>query len=91
MNKLFIILGLSFLALHAEAKQTQQSTEAIKQKIIQQSIQNYSGNCPCPYNQARNGSRCGKRSAYNRAGGAAPLCYVEDVTDQMVKKYKAKG
>ena len=56
------------LAFGVEAKQNSESTEAIKQKIIKQSIENYPGNCPCPYNSARNGSRCGKRSAYNRAG-----------------------
>ena len=37
--------------------------------MIKESIDGYPGNCPCPYNTARNGSRCGKRSAYNRAGG----------------------
>src|SRR5690606_26064341 len=73
-----------------DAKQAT-STEAIKQKIIQQSIDRYPGNCPCPYNTASNGSRCGKRSAYNRAGGHAPLCYPEDVSDRMVKEYKSRG
>lgn len=35
------------------------SDAQIKQILIKQSIANYSGNCPCPYNTARNGSRCG--------------------------------
>jgi hypothetical protein len=52
----------------------------IKQQIIQQSIANYPGNCPCPYNTDRAGRRCGGRSAYNRAGGYAPKCYPSDVT-----------
>ncbi len=69
MKKILLFIGLT-LTFAADAKQTTQSDEAIKQKIIQQSIQTYSGNCPCPYNTARNGSRCGKRSAYNRVGGA---------------------
>jgi hypothetical protein len=72
MKKLFILMGVC-LAFGVEAKQSNESTEAIKQKIIQQSIESYPGNCPCPYNTARNGSRCGKRSAYNRAGGYAPF------------------
>ncbi|MGE8538592.1 MAG: hypothetical protein ACN6NI_04850 [Acinetobacter sp.] len=91
MNKFLFILGLSVTAsfsIHAKQATT---TEAIKQKIIQQSIDRYPGNCPCPYNTASNGSRCGKRSAYNRAGGHAPLCYPEDVTDRMVKEYKSRG
>lgn len=91
MKKFLFILGLFFTAsLGVTAKQVQ-STDEIKQKIIQQSIANYSGNCACPYHAASNGSRCGKRSAYNRVGGYAPLCYSEDVTDQMVKKYRTKG
>ncbi|EEY90110.1 MAG: hypothetical protein ACD_6C00001G0005 [uncultured bacterium] len=90
MKKLILLAGLC-VAFGAEAKQSSQSVEAIKQKIIQQSIENYPGNCPCPYNTASNGSRCGKRSAYNRAGGYAPLCYPEDVSDRMVKEYKGRS
>lgn len=90
MKKLFILMGLC-LAFGVEAKQNSESTEAIKQKIIQQSIDNYPGNCPCPYNSARNGSRCGKRSAYNRAGGYTRICYPEDVSERMVKEFKGRG
>ncbi|AYA69357.1 hypothetical protein CDG62_14080 [Acinetobacter sp. WCHA55] len=90
MKKIILFIGLS-LTLGVNAKQITQSDEAIKQKIIQQSIQAYSENCPCPYNTARNGSRCGKRSAYNRVGGAAPLCYPEDVSDRMVKEFKGRA
>jgi len=61
----------------------------IKQRIIKESIANYPGNCPCPYNYARNGSRCGGRSAYSRAGGYEPICYPADVTQEMVKEYRA--
>ncbi|MDM1285598.1 hypothetical protein [Acinetobacter indicus] len=90
MKKLILLAGLC-VAFGAEAKQSSQSIEAIKQKIIQQSIENYPGNCPCPYNTASNGSRCGKRSAYNHVGRYAPLCYPEDVSDRMVKEYKGRS
>lgn len=90
MKKLLLLVGLC-VTFGVEAKQSSQSVEAIKQKIIKESIESYSGNCPCPYNTARNGSRCGKRSAYNRAGGYAPLCYPEDVSDRMVKEYKGRS
>jgi len=67
-------------------------TEAeIKQRIIQQSISSYPGNCPCPYSVARNGSSCGRRSAYSKPGGYAPLCYPADVTPEMVHQYKRKN
>ena len=87
MKKFLFLMGLC-LSFTVEAKQNGQSTEVIKQKIIQQSIDSYPGNCPCPYNTARNGSRCGKRSAYNRAGGYTPLCYPQDVSDQMVREHR---
>ena len=87
MKKILLFIGLTLT--FAAAKQSMQSDEAIKKEIIQQSIQTYSGNCP--YNTARNGSRCGKRSAYNRVGGAAPLCYPEDVSDRMVKEFKGRA
>ncbi len=51
------------MAFATEAKQSSQSTDAIKQMMIKESIESYPGNCPCPYNTASNGSRCGKRSA----------------------------
>jgi hypothetical protein len=67
-----------------------QSDAQIRQSIIKESIASYPGNCPCPYNSASNGSRCGGRSAYNRAGGYAPICFAEDVTPEMVRQYKAR-
>lgn len=62
----------------------------IRQAIIRESIANYPGNCPCPYNTARNGSRCGARSAYSRGGGYAPLCYARDVSDAQVSAYRRR-
>jgi len=63
----------------------------VKKLIIQDSIASYPGNCPCPYNTTRNGSRCGGRSAYSRPGGRAPLCYPEDVTAKMVADYRDRN
>ena len=64
------------------------SDAGIRRLLIDESIAAYDGNCPCPYSRARNGSRCGKRSAYNREGGAAPLCYPNDVSAEMVQAYR---
>lgn len=60
----------------------------VRQAIIRESIANYSGNCPCPYNTARNGSSCGGRSAYSRAGGYAPMCFPSDVSKSQVDAYR---
>lgn len=60
----------------------------VRQEIIKRSIASYPGNCPCPYNHARDGSRCGKRSAWSRPGGYSPLCYPAEVSDAQVDVYR---
>ncbi len=75
-------------AAAAESKPKRLSDDQIRKILIEESIATYDGNCPCPYSTARNGSRCGKRSAYSRPGGAAPLCYPKDVTAEMVQEYR---
>lgn len=64
------------------------SDGAIRQLIIADSIAAYDGPCPCPYNVAADGKQCGARSAYTRQGGAAPICFSEQVTDDMVEVYR---
>ena len=64
------------------------SDAQVKQLLIDESIAAYSGNCPCPYYMDRRGRRCGRRSAYNREGGEAPLCYPQDVSKEMVQAYR---
>lgn len=51
---------------------------AATQAEINRSIASYKGSCPCPYSVDRAGRKCGRRSAYSRAGGARPLCYPSD-------------
>jgi len=64
--------------------------DEIRQKIIEQDILAYPGNCPCPYNRASNGSRCGKRSAWSKPGGYSPRCYPADVSDATVERYRER-
>jgi len=64
----------------------------VKQQIIKESMASYPGRCPCPYNLAKNGSQCGGRSAWSRAGGYSPICYPDEVTTDMIKNWrKAHG
>ena len=78
----FFVFGLLSPLVSAE------TDEEIQQKLIKQSLAQYPGNCPCPYNTDRAGRRCGGRSAYNRAGGYSLLCYPSEVTQDMVDQYK---
>ena len=83
------IIVLSGMALIGVAEARSSLSDAqIKQRIIKQSIAAYPGNCPCPYNSARNGSSCGGRSAWSRGGGYAPMCYPKDVSAAQVKAYR---
>ncbi len=89
------LLVLSFLALSASAAIAAETKESsanaeIKKTIIAESIQSYPGRCPCPYSRAKNGSLCGKRSAWSRPGGYAPICYEKDVTDDMVRQWQQR-
>lgn len=80
-----VLVGAS--PLMAEEKKTDKE---IRQILIKESIDSYSGQCPCPYSLMKSGRRCGSRSAYSKPGGAEPLCYEKDVTDDMVKAYRKR-
>jgi hypothetical protein len=88
--KLIIGFLLSLFLSFAFAKGSL-TDDQIKQQIINQSISSYPGNCPCPYNVTRNGSSCGRRSAYSKPGGYDPLCYPRDVTPSMVQDYRRRS
>jgi len=63
----------------------------VRQILIDESIEAYPGNCPCPYNTMRNGRSCGKRSAWNKPGGYSPLCYADDVSDEQVAQWRQEN
>jgi hypothetical protein len=86
--RVLAVLFVLALALPAAAQQI--TDDQVKQQIIAASIASYPGNCPCPYNRAANGSKCGKRSAWSRAGGYSPICYSEEVTEDMVAAWRTK-
>jgi hypothetical protein len=69
------------------------SAAAIAALLVQASRQNYYATghpCACPDDVMRNGRRCGSRSAYSRPGGASPLCYVSDITSDMIEQYRQR-
>ncbi len=73
--------------------QTQLTDQQIAELIIRDSRQAYYATghpCACPEDRARNGSRCGGRSAYSRPGGATPYCYVADVPAAEIVRYRAR-
>ena len=89
IGALLVLASIPLLA--KETSQPTLSNNQIKQKIISESIDSYPGNCPCPYNAARNGSSCGKRSAWSRQGGYAPICYEREVTVEMINSWREQN
>jgi hypothetical protein len=89
MRRALTLTASALLAFSAAAAEL--SNDEIRRLLIGQSLAQYSGNCPCPYNVDRAGRTCGKRSAYSKPGGYAPLCFPSDVTQEMVEKYKQKS
>ncbi|MBX5174656.1 SH3 domain-containing protein [Rhizobium sp. NZLR1b] len=67
------------------------SDSIVIQRIIAESISMYPGSCACPYNTDREGRRCGKRSAYNRGGGYAPVCFAGDVSPDMIQSARQQS
>ncbi|QWE31582.1 hypothetical protein [Polynucleobacter sp. Adler-ghost] len=67
------------------------SDDEIKTVLIQQSIQAYGGECPCPYSKSPKGVQCGLNSAYSKIDRFTILCYSSNVTQKMIKEYRDKN
>ena len=75
----------------AQQRDAQQLTDAqIRELIVVQSTEQYAGACACPYSLTTDDRSCGERSAYNRSGGSALICYARDVSDEMVRQYRSR-
>lgn len=84
-----LVMAISIFWVGAsEAKTSKQSDDEIRQLIIEDSIASYPGVCACPFNAARNGSSCGRRSAWSKQGGYAPVCYKKEVSKEMVDDWR---
>lgn len=84
-----LVMAVSLFWLNvSEAKSIRQSDDQIRQLIIEDSIASYPGVCACPFNSARNGSSCGRRSAWSKQGGYAPVCYKKEVSKEMVDEWR---
>lgn len=89
MRASFILVAFAGAAALASPALAQTDAQ-VRQRLIRESIAAYPGSCPCPYNTDRAGRACGRRSAYSRPGGYAPLCYASDVTPDMVRAARGR-
>jgi hypothetical protein len=88
------MLALIFAAPTCLAQPVPLTDQQIAAKIVQDSRAAYYATghpCACPDDLARNGSRCGGRSAHSRPGGASPKCYVSDVTAAEIEAYRTRA
>jgi len=86
-----IALALAVTPITTLAQSARLSDQEVAARIVDESRKAYYATghpCACPDDLARNGSRCGGRSAYSRPGGASPKCYVTDVTAGEVSAYR---
>lgn len=90
-SRLGILGAVLFVVSAVEAAPVRPTDAQVRKILIAQSREAYSGNCPCPYDIDRAGRSCGKRSAYSRPGGEAPLCFDRDVTQAMIEAYRARA
>jgi hypothetical protein len=89
-----VALAVSLLALGTTWSQTRQPAKSegeIRLEIIKASVTSFKGSCPCPYSLDKAKKPCGTQSAYTKSKGAAPVCYLEDVTPKMVDEYLRKA
>lgn len=83
-----ILMSFVFFLLPAIGLAAALTDAQIREQMILESISQYPGRCPCPYNLTSNGRKCGKRSAWSKAGGYAPICYPNEITDDQVAQYR---
>jgi hypothetical protein len=84
---LALAIGIFALAVPGGTAQPALTDQQIAAIIVKESRDAYyrTGHpCACPEDLARNGSRCGRRSAYTRPGGAEPY-----VPKEKVEAYRA--
>lgn len=89
-SRVGILGALLFVVSSVGAAPARPTDAQVRKILIAESREAYSGNCPCPYDTDRAGRSCGKRSAYSRPGGEAPLCFDRDVTQPMIEAYRAR-
>ena len=82
-----ILAGFATIALAQDSP----SDAQVRAKLIEESIATYAGNCPCPYSVNAAGRRCGDSSAWSKRGGAAPMCFPDDVSDDRVRAWRERN
>jgi hypothetical protein len=84
------IAALTGLMLAGAAWAGEMTDEQVRESVVRESVASYSGSCACPENTDAAGRRCGARSAYSKPGGAKPICYPHEVSDEQVREFRQR-
>jgi hypothetical protein len=84
------IAAFSGLMLAGAALAAEMTDDAVRERIVRDSVASYSGSCACPENTDSAGRRCGQRSAHSKPGGAKPICYTHEVSDEQVREFRKR-
>jgi len=90
MGAKHIVITFALLLSVSNLSYAREDLSTFKRQMIRESISQYPGNCACPYQLAANGSSCGRRSAYDRPGGYAPLCFEGDISDSEARAWSER-
>jgi hypothetical protein len=84
------IVALTGLMLAGTLWAAEMSDAQVRLQIVRESVASYSGRCPCPETTDSAGRRCGARSAYSKPGGAKPICYSSEISDEQVREFRKR-
>jgi hypothetical protein len=83
-----LTLALAALVLAVPPALARMADDEVRRLIINESLQRWNAECPCPYSSAWNGQQCGNNSAYIKRIPGAPYCYPQDVPPGVIYQYR---
>lgn len=68
-----------------------QKTASVMIAASKEDYRKFYGTCPCPDDRNVIGERCGDQSGYHGPAFRKPLCYIADVTPDMIVEFRRTG
>ncbi len=68
-----------------------QKTASIMIVASKEEYRKFNGSCACPDDRNVNGERCGDQSGYHGPAFRKPLCYIADVSPDMIVEFRRTG
>lgn len=75
------------LEVTVEAPPPDEEEQRDRKQMVEDSLKEFKGSCPCPYSFGEDNATCGDKSGY-KPGRTSPLCYESDATPAMLAEYR---